>query len=133
MNNREIELQKLGFVYNKDQESYHMYKHDGHYYVDTWTIPEYTDEEWSENIEAIKQSLKWDKIKQTTSYDYCAGQFSVRKKYRQLILDEYNKYNSHLKQLNSFKLDKTVNQEARIKLEGKVEVLEALKTLLNKL
>ena len=56
------------------------------------------------------------------SYGYNLAEKEIKKK----LKDEYNKYNSWLQQLNNFKLDKTVNQEQRIRLEAKVELLKEL-------
>lgn len=86
-----------------------------------------------------KEQLAKDYRKTTANQMYgdelgfIAG-FSAEKELKQKLKDSYNKYNSWLKQLTIGKLDKVINQEERMKLESKIELLKELlneKTLKN--
>jgi hypothetical protein len=54
------------------------------------------------------------------------GLETAQKEIKRKLKDKYNHLNSKLKEVNTFKLDKTVNQEARIRLESQVELLKKL-------
>ena len=64
--------------------------------------------------------------------NFIAGYDFAEKELEQKITNLYNKYNSQHQQLTQFKLDKTVNQDARIKMEAKIQVLGELKNKLEK-
>lgn len=72
---------------------------------------------YKENVEGVP--LTQDEVIEA----FCSGFLCREKEDKKQILDLLNKYRADLQQVNNFKLDKTVNQEARIKLESKVEVL----------
>ena len=85
---------------------------------------------YKENVEGVP--LTQDEVIEA----FCSG-FLCREKeyevnYKKQILDTLNKYRADLQQVNRFKLDKTVNQEARIRLEAKVELLIKLQNKLSK-
>jgi hypothetical protein len=126
MSLREIELRKLGFTANDDQRCYALYKYDCNWYVDYQQITDYLFDEWHGLIESIRYDLQKAKKEFYSDKIYISGRNLAEKEFKKKLKDTYNKYNSWLKQLNVFKLDKTVNQEARIRLEGKVEVLKEL-------
>ena len=44
--------------------------------------------------------------------------------FKKVLRDKYNHLNSQLKTVNTLKLDKTVNQELRIKLENQIEIVK---------
>ena len=50
----------------------------------------------------------------------------TEKEIKKKLKDSYNKYNSWLKELNNPKLYKVIDQEERIKLESKIELLKEL-------
>ena len=50
----------------------------------------------------------------------------TEKEIKKKLKDFYNKYNSWLKELTIGKLDKVINQEERMKLESKIELLKEL-------
>ena len=56
----------------------------------------------------------------------CAlGGFEIaQKQFKKVLRDKYNHLNSQLKTVNTLKLDKTVNQELRIKLENQIEIIK---------
>ena len=72
---------------------------------------------YKENVEGVP--LTQDEVIQSFIEGFLCREKEVKKK----ILGLLNKYRADLQQVNHFKLDKTVNQEARIRLEAKVEVL----------
>ena len=45
-------------------------------------------------------------------------------KYKKFLRDKYNHLNNQLKTINTLKLDRTVNQELRIKLENQIEIVK---------
>lgn len=61
---------------------------------------------------------------------FCSGFLCREKEAKKQILDLLNKYRANLEQVTHFKLDKTVNQEARTRLEAKVDVLIELQNKL---
>lgn len=80
---------------------------------------------YKENVEGVP--LTQDEVIES----FCSGFLCREKEVKKKILDLLNKYRADLQQVNRFKLDKTVNQEARIRLESKVEVLIELQNKLN--
>ena len=48
----------------------------------------------------------------------------MKKQFKKVLRDKYNHLNSQLKTVNILKLDKTVNQELRIKLENQIELIK---------
>ena len=126
MKNREIELYKLGFAKNEHQYTFHIYKYGQSWNVDFYSVYEPDEEFWQDYLEGLTSELQevkkdyYDDIKRSDGYKF--REKEIKKK----LKDEYNKYNSWLQQLNNFKLTKTVNQEQRIRLEAKVELLNDL-------
>jgi uncharacterized protein YkwD len=120
---REISLLRVGFEKNTQQETFIAFKYDRHWYVDFWEVEELDGYEWSvlmeHLIEGFKSSKKhwFDGLREHPAYSFVAKEFKKK------ILDTLNKYRADLQQVNNLKLDKTVNQEARIRLEAKVELL----------
>ena len=80
---------------------------------------------YKENVEGVP--LTQDEVIEA----FCSGFLCREKEVKKQILDTLNKYRADLSQVNHFKLDKTVNQELRVKLESKVEVLLELQNKLN--
>ena len=132
---REIDLLKLGFEKNQHQETFITFKYDRHWYVDFWEVEELDGYEWGVLIEHLIEGFKkaekhWiDGLRASDGYKLCEKEYEVN--YKKQILDTLNKYRADLEQVNHFKLDKTVNQELRIRLESKVEVLIELQNKLN--
>ena len=126
MNSREVDLYKLGFTKNEHQFTFHTYKYGHGWYIDFYNVYEPDDAFWNDYLEGLKYDLKmvkkqyYDDLKRHSSYDF------AQKEMKKKLKDEYNKYNSWLQQLNNPKLGKTVNQEQRIRLESKVELLNEL-------
>ena len=89
-------------------------------------------------IEQFVSQYCWDNLPGddtwSNNFHSCAlgGAEIAEKELKQKITDLYNKYNSQHQQLTQFKLDKTVNQDYRIKVEAKLDVLEELKNKLQK-
>ena len=79
-------------------------------------------EYYKEHVEGVP--LTQDEVREHPAYLFAAKEHEVN--YKKQILDTLNKYRADLQQVNHFKLDKTVNQEARIRLEAKVEILKEL-------
>lgn len=131
MENREHQLLRLGFEKNTHQETFIAFKYDRHWYVDFWEIGELDGYEWSFLIEDLIKGFKraekhWiEGLREHPAYSF------AEKELKKQILDLLNKYRADLSQVNHFKLDKTVNQELRVKLESKVEVLLELQNKLN--
>lgn len=133
--NREHQLFRLGFEKNKHQETFIAFKYDRHWYVDFWEVGELDGYEWSVLIEHLIDGFRraknhwFDVLREHPAYSFAAKESEAS--YKKQILDTLNKYRADLQQVNHFKLDKTVNQEARIRLEAKVEVLIELQNKLN--
>lgn len=131
MKNREHQLLRLGFEKNKHQETYIAFKYDRHWCVNFWEVQELDGYEWSVLIEHLIDGFKrakkhwFEGLREHPAYSFAT------KELKKQILDLLNKYRADLEQVNHFKLDKTVNQEARIKLKSKVEVLLELQNKLN--
>lgn len=123
---REHQLQILGFAKNKNQQTYIAFKYNRHWYVDFWEVEELDGYEWGALIEYLKDSFKIAKKQWYENLKASEGYKLREKEDKKQILDLLNKYRANLEQVNHFKLDKTVNQELRIKLEAKVEVLKEL-------
>lgn len=123
---RKIDLCKLGFEANEHQKCFSLSKYNSTWYIDFWKISEYTDHKWNIFIEDIKYDLKtiknqyYDDLKQHPAYNF------AQKEFKKKLKDKFNHLNSNLQQLNNFKMDKTVNQEARIRLESQVKLLKEL-------
>lgn len=134
MKSREIELYKLKFEKNLDQLTFYRCDFGQSWYVDFYSVYEPDDAFWQDYLEGLrtelveaKKQFLWD-IRNSFEYNF------AEKELKQKLKDSYNKYNSWLKGLNSGKLDKVINQEQRIKLESKIELLKELlneKTLKN--
>ena len=127
---REHQLLRLGFEKNQHQETYIAFKYDRHWYVDFWEVEELDGYEWSVLMEHLTEGFKraekhwYEGLREHPAYSF------AEKELKKQILDLLNKYRADLQQVNRSKLDKTVNQEARIKLESKVEVLIELQNKL---
>lgn len=127
---REHQLLRLGFEKNKHQETHIAFKYDRHWYVDFWEVEELDGYEWSVLIEHLIEGFKraekhwYEGLREHPAYSF------AEKELKKQILDLLNKYRADLQQVNRFKLDKTVNEEARIRLESKVEVLIELQNKL---
>lgn len=126
MKSREHQLLKLGFHLNEHQDCYILSKYDKLWYVDFNKITDYKQNRWDVliddliyDITALKKQW-YDDLRAHPAYEL------REKEAKKQILDLLNKYRADLEQVNHFKLDKTVNQEAKIRLEAKVEVLKEL-------
>ena len=124
LTNRELELLQMGFTHNANQTAYILFKYDSNWYVDFWKLSDYTDHKWNILMEDIKYDLEmvkkqyYDDLKRHSSYNFAQKQF------KKVLRDKYNHLNSQLKTVNILKLDKTVNQELRIKLENQIELIK---------
>lgn len=85
---------------------------------------ELAKEYYKENVEGVP--LTQDEVIEA----FCSGFLCRAKETEKVLRDTLNKYRADLSQVNHFKLDKTVNQELRIRLESKVEVLIELQNKL---
>lgn len=127
---RQIQLLKLGFEKNEHQRSFQLYKYDVGWAVDFHEITDLEDSEWNTFIDDLIYDLETAKkqfymdLKESDAYLF------AQKEFKKQILDSLNKYRADLQQVNRFKLDKIGNQEARIRLESKVEVLIELQNKL---
>lgn len=126
MNVREIQLRKLGFHLNEHQDCYILFKYDSTWYIDLEKIRDYDEIKWSILIDDLIYDLQQTKIYFIGDLKESEGYSLAKKEIKQKLLNELNKYRSWLQQLAHFKLDKTVNQEAIIRLEAKVEVIKQL-------
>ena len=132
MNSREIELKKLGFELNNDQRCFHRWKYNSLYIFDFYDVENLSDVRWSIRIEDYKKYLQKSKEDLENSELYLLGFNSAKKEFKTRLKDKYNHLNSKLKEVNTFKLDKTVNQETRIRLESQVELLKELMKYVDK-
>ena len=132
LNSREIELKKLGFELNNDQRCFYQWKYNSSYIFDFYDVENLSDKRWSIRIEDYKKYLQKSKEELENSELYLLGFNSAQKQFKKEIKDKYNHLNSKLKEINTFKLDKTVNQEARIRLESQVELLKELMNYVDK-
>ena len=123
---REIELKKLGFELNNDQRCFHRWKYNSLYIFDFYDVENLSDVRWSIRIEDYKKYLQKSKEELENSELYLLGFNSAQKEFKTRLKDKYNHLNSKLKEVNTFKLDKTVNQETRIRLESQVKLLKEL-------
>lgn len=72
-------------------------------------------------------NLPGDKTWSNNFYECALGGYEIaQEEFKKQLKDKFNHLNSNLKQVNNFKLDKTVNQEARIQLEAQVNLLKEL-------
>jgi hypothetical protein len=126
MRNREHQLLKIGFIKNVDQQCFSTYKYDVLWTVDFYKISDYNEIRWNILIDDLIFDLRevkkqyYDDLRVHPAYLFCA------KENKKKILDLLNKYRADLEQVNHFKLDKTVNQELRIRLEAKVDILKEI-------
>ena len=127
LTNRELELLQMGFKYNPHQLQYELSKYDCLYRVEKFKFEAYTDHKWNILIEDIKYDLEtvkkqyYDDLKQHPAYDF--AQKEIKKK----LKDEYNKYNSWLRQETQFKIGKgNPNLIRETELRAKVELLKEL-------
>lgn len=81
-------------------------------------------------IEQFVSDYCWNNLTgdQTWSNNFysCAleGYEIAQKQFKKVLRDKYNHLSSQLKTVNTPKLDKTVNQELRIKLENQIELIK---------
>jgi len=126
MNNRELDLLKLGFKKNEHQNSYSLSKYGEEWYIDFWNITDYTDQKWNILIEDIKHDLSefkkqfFEGVRDSFGY-----KFAVKENKKQ-IRDNYNKYNSWLQEEQILKPGKRLNLERIKELEIKVQTLQEL-------
>ena len=130
MENREHQLLRLGFEKNTHQETFIAFKYNRHRYVDFWEVEELDGYEWNFLIEDLIEDFKRAEKHWIEGLRASEGYKLRAKEEKKQILDTLNKYRADLEQVNHFKLDKTVNQELRIRLEAKVEVLIELQNKL---
>lgn len=126
MDSREIELKKLGFIANEDQQCYGLYKYDCNWYVNYWDIRDLSNNDWYILVEYLKKDIQVSKKGLKLDEMYIAGRISAEKELKKKLKDSYNHYNSKLKQLTYPKLTKTINQLEEIRLSSKVELLKEL-------
>ena len=126
MISREVELYKLKFEKNIDQFTFYRYDFGRSWYVDFYSVYEPDDVFWQDYLEGLRTELveaeKQFLLDVRNSFEYIFAE----KELKQKLKDSYNKYNSWLKELNNPKLYKVINQEERIKLESKFELLKEL-------
>ena len=127
LTNRELELLQMGFKRNANQTAYILFKYDSNWYVDFWKLTDYTDHKWNILMEDIKYDLEmvkkqyYDDLKRHSAYNF--AQKEIKKK----LKDEYNKYNSRLRQETQFKIGKgNPNLMRETELRAKVELLKEL-------
>ena len=127
LTNRELELLQMEFKRNENQTAYILFKYDSNWYVDFWKLSDYTDHKWNILMEDIKYDLEmvkkqyYDDLKRHSAYNF--AQKEIKKK----LKDEYNKYNSWLRQETQFKIGKgNPNLIRETELRAKVELLKEL-------
>ena len=128
--NRERQLKDLGFEKNEHQRCFYQWKYGCGWTINFSDLEENDNIKWELSLKNYKKILIEAKKEQEESELYILGRKSAEKELKQKITDLYNKYNSHHQQVTQFKLDKTVNQDYRIKLEAKLEVLGELRNKL---
>ena len=70
-------------------------------------------------------NLPGDQTWSNNFYSCALGGYEIaQKQFKKVLRDKYNHLNSQLKTVNTLKLDKTVDQELRIKLENQIELVK---------
>jgi hypothetical protein len=127
---REIQLLKMGFRYNEHQLEYELSKYDVLYRVEIWKLSDYTDHKWSILMEDICYDLQmvkkqyYDDLKRHSAYKF------HEKEIKQKILDLKNKYKSHLQEETNCKIGKNTNFIRETELKAKISVLIELENKL---
>ena len=126
INEREIQLKKLGFELNNDQRCFHQWKYNSSYIFDFYDVENLSDVRWSIRIEDYKKYLQKSKEELENSELYLLGFNSAQKEFKTRLKDKYNHLNSKLKEATKTKLDRRDRTEYIIKLEAKVELLKSM-------
>ena len=132
MEDREIELKKLGFELNNDQRCFHRWKYNSSYIFDFYDVENLSDVRWSIRIEDYKKYLQKSKEELENSELYLLGFNSAQKELKRKLKDKYNHYNSKLKEATKTKLDRRDRTEYIIKLEAKVVLLKEMMKYVDK-
>ena len=132
INEREIELKKLGFELSNDQRCFYRWIYNSLYIFDFYDVGNLSDVRWSIRIEDYKKYLQKSKEELENSELYLLGFNSAQKEFKKEIKDKYNHYNSKLKEATKTKLDRRDRTEYIIKLEAKVELLKEMMKYVDK-
>jgi hypothetical protein len=123
---RQIELLKLGFERNDDQQSWISFKYDQNWYVDFFKVRDFNEEKWADCIESIKRAYIRGKNRIEWSELYLLGVKSAEKRIKQKIKDSLNMYKSRLREETYPKLTKTIKKDKVRELEIRIETLNKL-------
>ena len=132
MENREIELKKLGFELNNDQRCFHRWKYNSLYIFDFYDVENLSDVRWSIRIEDYKKYLQKSKEELENSELYLLGFNSAQKEFKKKLKDLYNAKNSQLKELRVIKLDKWLQSVEEIRLVAEVNLLKEMMKYVDK-
>ena len=132
MENREIELKKLGFELNNDQRCFYRWKYNSLYIFDFYDVENLSDVRWSIRIEDYKKYLQKSKEELENSELYLLGFNSAQKEFKKKLKDLYNAKNSQLKELRVIKLDKWLQSVEEIRLVAEVNLLKEMMKYVDK-
>lgn len=132
MENREIELKKLGFELNNDQRCFYRWKYNSLYIFDFYDVENLSDERWNIRIEDYKKYLQKSKEELENSELYLLGFNSAQKEFKKKLKDLYNAKNSQLKELRVIKLDKWLQSVEEIRLVAEVNLLKEMMKYVDK-